>query len=158
MPHRAFYRFRPRPKGDTVSIMTFEAGSADPEGQMRLLLLEDEPMVARTVLYMLHRLGFEDVEHALEGSEALERFSRAARDGAPFRLAILDLAIRGGMGGKETMRKLREMDPSVPAIVCSGYSEDPVMSNHREFGFRDALQKPFRMQDLARAIQSALAS
>jgi len=127
-------------------------------GRVRLLLLEDEQIVADATVRMLRRLGFEDVEHALEGADALERFQRARREGAPFCLVILDLVIRGGMGGKETMRRLLEIDPDLTAIVCSGYSDDPVMSNHREYGFRCALPKPFRMQDLARAIQMALAS
>lgn len=61
---------------------------------------------------------------------------------------ILDLTTVNGLGGIETIRRLREIDPGVRAIVCSGYSNDPVMANFREYGFSGVLPKPFSLQDL----------
>jgi CheY-like chemotaxis protein len=62
------------------------------------------------------------------------------------------LTIKGGIGGKETIKRLKELDPDVRAIVASGYSSDPVMANFREYGFDDALQKPYRLIDLRKAL------
>ncbi|HMK66071.1 MAG TPA: hypothetical protein VK564_09770, partial [Thermodesulfobacteriota bacterium] len=51
-------------------------------------------------------------------------------------LTNLDLTIRGGMRGKETLKRLLEIDPEVKAIVASGYSQDPVMQDYQEYGFK----------------------
>ena len=42
------------------------------------------------------------------------------------------------------------------AIVSSGYSNDPIMSNYSAFGFRKAVQKPYRIQDISEALKSVL--
>jgi len=68
----------------------------------------------------------------------------------------MDLTIPGGMGGKETLEKLREMDPAVRAIVSSGYSNDPIMSGYRRHGFRGVIAKPYTISDVARTLRSVL--
>ena len=89
--------------------------------------------------------------------EALERW-RAARDaGRPFDAAILDLTIRGGMGGVDTLQALREIDPSVKAVVTSGYSDDDAIANHEAHGFAAVLRKPFNLVDLRVALDTVLA-
>jgi DNA-binding NarL/FixJ family response regulator len=60
------------------------------------------------------------------------------------------------MGGKEAIRRLREIDPKVRAIVCSGYSTDPVMSNFRIYGFQEAVKKPYQIQEMSKALNSVL--
>jgi DNA-binding NtrC family response regulator len=57
--------------------------------------------------------------------------------------AILDLTIPGGMGGKEVIKILLNIDPEVKAIVFSGYAEGEVMSNYRKYGFKGMMPKPF---------------
>lgn len=83
-------------------------------------------------------------------------YSKAMDEGSPFDLAIIDLTIPGGMGGKEAMEKLLEIDPDVKAIVSSGYSNDPVMANFAEYGFRDCLPKPYPPDRLLRIIADVL--
>jgi DNA-binding NtrC family response regulator len=68
--------------------------------------------------------------------------------GRPYRAVIFDLTIPGGLGGMETMKVLKEMDPEIKRVVISGYSQDPVMSNPEEYGFAAALQKPFNITRL----------
>jgi two-component system, cell cycle sensor histidine kinase and response regulator CckA len=53
------------------------------------------------------------------------------------------------VGGKETLKQLLEVDPGVKAIVASGYSEDPVIQNYQEYGFKGALIKPFFINELS---------
>jgi CheY-like chemotaxis protein len=84
-------------------------------------------------------------------------FCRARDGGAPFDVVILDLTIPGGMGGKETIQKLREIDPHVKAIVSSGYSSHSVVADFRRFDFDGALPKPYQMTDLAEILREMMA-
>jgi two-component system, cell cycle sensor histidine kinase and response regulator CckA len=121
---------------------------------LRILLLEDEAMVRRAMAFTLRREGWEVVETA-RGEDTIAEF-RAARDnGRPFGLVVSDLTIRGGMGGVETLQHLRELDPDVRAIACSGYTDDPVISGPADFGFAAALPKPFDPSELATLVRRA---
>ncbi len=122
-----------------------------PANPLRVLLMDDEPAVREVVARMLEQLGHA-VECAAEGEEALALYRRAREECRPFDAVILDLTIPGGMGGAEALRRLRELDPAVQAIVSSGYSTDPVLAEYRRHGFREVLVKPFRLQELVRAI------
>jgi PAS domain S-box-containing protein len=130
--------------------------AARTSGKVRLLLLEDEELVANMAVHMLRHLGYEDVEHAREGTEAIERFRRARESGAPFDLSILDLTVKGGTGGKDVIKTLIEIDPAVRAIVSSGYSGDPVMSRFAEYGFCGSLPKPYGIRELKEALEAAM--
>ena len=70
----------------------------------------------------------------------------------------MDLTIPGGMGGKEAIRRMTSLYPDVKAIVCSGYSNDPVMANHSEYGFKGFVCKPYRVEDLAKAVKTMIES
>ena len=69
---------------------------------------------------------------------------------------ILDLTVPGGMGGKETIKKLLEIDPKVKAIVSSGYATDPIMSKYREFGFSSVVVKPYTPRKMVEALTALL--
>ena len=123
----------------------------------RVLLMDDEPAVLRTTEAMLVRNGYE-VLTAGDGDEAVRvlRDERSARRGVD--IAILDLTIRGGGGGREAVVRLREIAPELVSIAASGYSDDDVLQNARGHGFDAGLAKPFAMQDLLRTIEAACAS
>ena len=80
----------------------------------------------------------------------------ALESGDPFDAVILDLTIPGGMGGKETLDAMLKLDPNVKAIVSSGYSNDPVMSDYGRFGFRQAIRKPYHIQEMSAALKEVL--
>jgi len=80
--------------------------------------------------------------------EAVEKYRAAAAAGEPLDVVILDLTVRAGMGGAEALQRLRELDPSVEAVMASGYSGDAIVSEHWLHGFRDFLKKPFAIADL----------
>lgn len=122
------------------------------EGNKRILLLEDESMVADVEGRMLRHLNY-DVELAVRGEEAVSIYKEAREKGVPFDLVILDLTIRGGMGGQETLRQLLEFDPHVRAIVASGYGDDKIMSDFRDYGFQAAVTKPFTIAALEKALR-----
>ncbi len=126
-----------------------------PTPRVRVLVLDDEPALRTLAVRMFAHLGCE-AETAGDGDETVRLFEEARRLGRPFDLVVLDLTIPGGTGGLDTLGRLRAIDPSVRAIVSSGYSTDPVMASHRKYGFAATLPKPYTPAELARALTSAL--
>ena len=104
--------------------------------------MDDEAIVRKTLGKILERLGYEP-EFAEEGAEAIEMYKTADESGKPYEAVILDLTIPGGMGGKDTIKELLEIESGAKAIVSSGYSEDSLLADYQEHGFRGILPKPF---------------
>lgn len=116
-------------------------------GKKKILVMDDEKIVRDFLKKVLSRMGWE-VECAREGDEAISLYRKVKESDAPFDVVILDLTVQGGMGGKETLPHLKEIDPDVRAIISSGYSDDPVMANFKEYGFRGAVPKPSTLKEL----------
>jgi CheY-like chemotaxis protein len=124
-------------------------------GKGRILIVDDEELVREVAGEMLRTMGYE-VDSASDGKEAIRRYMQARQTAEPFHAVIMDLTMPGGMGGKETMEKLREIDPDVKTIVSSGYSHDEVMANFRDFGFIGVVGKPYKPSELGKALQQIL--
>jgi two-component system, cell cycle sensor histidine kinase and response regulator CckA len=120
-------------------------------GSGRILLMDDEQFIRDLAGEMLSLLGYEAVL-AKDGSEAIDLYKSAIRSALPFDAVIMDLTVPGGMGGSETLRKLREMDPGVKAIVSSGYSNDPVMAEYEKYGFLGVVAKPYSVNELSETL------
>ncbi|MHC1709266.1 MAG: ATP-binding protein [Methanomassiliicoccales archaeon] len=112
----------------------------------RILWMDDEDGIREIGKELLEHLGYEAVT-AAEGQEAIDLYQRDLGT-RPFDAVILDLLVPNGLGGAETMEKLMAIDPAVRAVVCSGYSNDPIMANHLEHGFMAVLPKPFNIANL----------
>jgi PAS domain S-box-containing protein len=121
----------------------------------RVLVMDDEEMIRTLLARLLSRLGYE-VTLAGDGAEAIEACRRTRASGEAFDAVILDLTVAGGMGGKETIEKLREIDPEVKAIVSSGYSNDPIMSSFRDHGFSGVVAKPYDVDQLSRTLDEVI--
>lgn len=121
----------------------------------RILVMDDEEGLRTLAQWILGRLGYE-VETVKDGAEAIETYKKHMDSGEPFDGVILDLTIKGGMGGDQAIKELIKIDPGVRAIVCSGYFNDPVLANYEEHGFRGAMAKPFQKSDLESALKKAL--
>ena len=117
--------------------------------------MDDEEIVRDAAGQMLIHLGY-DVSFAADGEEMLQKYKEAMKEGNPFAAAILDLTIPGGTGGKESITRLLELDPGVKAIVSSGYSNDPVMSDYRTYGFSGAIGKPYMIRDLGEILHRVI--
>ncbi len=126
-----------------------------PEQTRRVLLMDDEREILAVSGEMLRRMGHQ-VTLARDGGEALAACHEAQAEGLPFEVAILDLTIPGGMGGRETASRLRRMDPEIRLIASSGYSNDAVMGDYRAYGFEGVLAKPYRREELEAAIETVM--
>ena len=123
------------------------ARSAAVAGGGRVLVMDDDDQVRGLALRMLGRLGFEG--HGVrDGEAAIAAYREALAEGRRFDLVIMDLTISGGMGGKEAVKGVLELDPDAKVIVSSGYSNDPVMASYEEHGFAAVLSKPYRFEEM----------
>ena len=131
------------------------AGAAR-SGSGRVLIMDDEDMVRDVAGKILTRLGY-DVAFARDGAEAIELYSQARKAGRPFDAVIMDLTVPGGMGGRDAVKRLLEIDPAVKAIVSSGYSNDPIMAEYAEYGFCGVASKPYTIKKLSDILQQVIA-
>ncbi|MCE5336980.1 MAG: response regulator [Desulfobacteraceae bacterium] len=127
-----------------------------PVSRKRVLAMDDEPLLNELIRTMLEHLGYE-VDAATDGERAVELFAEARNAGRSYDAVILDLTVKGGMGGRETIQKLMALDPKVRAVVSSGHSADPIMSDFHEYGFMDKLKKPYALEELRTVMKNVLA-
>jgi len=127
------------------------------KGTGRILVMDDEKLVRAVTGAILKTLGYE-VGFAKDGAEAIELYRKNMQLEKPFDIVIMDLTVPGGMGGKEAIRKLVEIDPGVKAIVSSGYFNDPVMAEFKKYGFAGVIAKPYKIEELSKTLHNVLYS
>lgn len=125
------------------------------KGSGRILLMDDEPVVREAAADILSCLGYK-VEMASDGLETIEHYRTAKSAGQAYDLVILDLTVPGGMGGLETLAKLAEYDPGVKAIVSSGYANNAVLANYRQYGFLGIIAKPYNMDEFSKVVAEVI--
>ena len=135
--------------GKTAEQTAFAVKSA------KILIMDDDEQVRKISQAMLARMGHA-VVLAKEGEEAVEIYQQSMNSGTPIDLTIMDLTIPGGLGGKDAVKKILSINPQAKVIVSSGYSTDPILASFKEYGFCEALVKPFRTMDLEEVISQAL--
>jgi CheY-like chemotaxis protein len=116
-------------------------------GPGKVLVMDDEAGLRKIIGLAVWGMGHQ-TEVAANGQQAIELYQEAKHSGHPFDAVILDLTIRGGMGGLETVRALLQIDPAVKAIAMSGYVVDPVILDPERHGFKATLTKPFDLRKL----------
>ncbi|ABS56606.1 response regulator receiver protein [Methanoregula boonei 6A8] len=124
-------------------------------GKGKVLLVDDEEIILDVSREVLRFLGY-DAAFAKEGGAAIEMYRQAKESGQPFDLVIIDLTIPEGLGGQETIEKLRSYDPEVKAVVSSGYTNDPVMQEYAKYGFSGRLTKPYRINEMKALLESMI--
>ncbi len=125
------------------------------KGRGMILVMDDEHDVRATVGQMLQRLGY-TVDLVEDGAMAVQRYRESIQNNNPFDAVIMDLTVPGGMGGRDALVRMLEIDPGVRAIVSSGFSNDPVMADYAKYGFAGAVAKPFLLKELSASIAAVL--
>jgi PAS domain S-box-containing protein len=125
-------------------------------GMGRVLLMDDEETVRDVGEKMLRYLGYE-VACVPDGASMLTAYREARQKGSPFDVVIMDLIVSGGMGGKEAIKHLLDIDPGARAIVSSGYANDPIMADYSAHGFSGVVAKPYRIEELGVELRRVLA-
>ncbi|MDM8518123.1 PAS domain S-box protein, partial [Desulfobacterales bacterium HSG16] len=121
------------------------------QGHGKILIMDDQEPILKMVGRMLNRMGYETI-FASDGAQTIEIYLDAYQSGNPFDLVILDLTVPGGMGGAKTIPELLKIDPEVKAIVSSGYSNNPIMSNYEDYGFCGVVPKPYTKSQLSEVL------
>jgi len=116
-----------------------------------VLVMDDEELIRDLTKEMLEHLGYR-VTTCGTGEQAIALYNSALQSDNSYCAVILDLTIRGGMGGMETAQVILEEDPSARLIVSSGYSNDPVMAEHSRYGIHSALIKPYNAEELTKVL------
>ncbi len=148
-----FHVFLPAVPGRLPVEQTGKTAAAVRTG--RVLLMDDELQVQSVVGEMLRQTGFE-VSTAKNGEEAVMLYQRSMAEKRVFDVVILDLTVPGGMGGEQTIERLRLLDPGVIAVVSSGYVDVPIMKDSARYGFAAAIAKPYDVNDLLRVMERLL--
>ncbi len=124
-------------------------------GSGRVLVMDDQPAILGMLRQVLAHAGYE-VVGVRDGEEAVAALNEAIRSGRRIDLAVLDLTVPGGMGGRQALKLLRLQVPDLPVIVSSGYSDDPILARFQDEGFDGACAKPYRMDRLLGEIARVL--
>ena len=119
------------------------------------MVMDDEEQIRAITQAMLGLIGHE-VVLAKDGMEALQFYREAIESKTPIDLIIMDLTVPGGMGGKETVQKILAINSEAKVIVSSGYSNDPVMANFKDYGFCAAIAKPYQLPELKKIISQSI--
>ena len=126
-----------------------------PAGHGRILVVDDEATIRNLAGAVLHKAGYE-VNSTENGETAVVEYLKAFQSNQRYDAVILDLTMPGGMGGREVLARLRDIDPHVTAIVSSGYSNAPVLADFQAYGFAGCVAKPYRASDLIRVVAEVL--
>ncbi|MDX9701598.1 MAG: ATP-binding protein [Candidatus Auribacterota bacterium] len=124
-------------------------------GSGTILVMDDDEMVRSVLGQTISSFGY-SVLYAKDGRETLEMIKESIKNNKYVDAVIMDLTIPGGMGGKETIALLKELDPSIKAFVSSGYSNDPIMTEFEKYGFSGVISKPIDIQSLNMMLHSSL--
>jgi len=116
-----------------------------------VLLMDDNDDIHKFLRRVFKKLDI-PMDSAYGGVETIEKYKKLLSSKNPYSLIIMDLTIPGGLGGKETIKSLLKIDPKVKVIVSSGYSNDPILSNYRDYGFVDVLSKPYTIENLKQVL------
>ena len=148
-----FHFFLPAARKDPVSVRPKTGDLIRGEG--KILIMDDEKFIRDLAGELLKNLGYRVVA-AKDGHEAVQRYEEALAEGKPFDVVLMDLTVPGGMGGVEALKRLQDLDPTVKAIVSSGYSNDPIMADYKRFGFAAVLPKPYDGKQLSGKLDDLL--
>jgi two-component system, cell cycle sensor histidine kinase and response regulator CckA len=151
----AFDVYLPASGGTASEPAQPDAGASQPVRRARVLIMDDEDMVRDVAARMIRALGFDSVS-ASNGEQAIDAIKAGLEAGSPIDLVILDLTVKGGLGGEETIKVVRQLAPATKAVVSSGYSDRDAFAEYRAYGFDACLSKPYSLPALRQTLGTLL--
>ncbi|MBN1577117.1 MAG: response regulator [Chitinispirillaceae bacterium] len=133
---------------ETVVSVT-DSGEAMPP--VSILLMDENDSFRMAFSTILGQLGHR-VEQVKNGSHAIERLVNAKAEGISFDCVILDLIVTEGVGAVQAIKRIREIDPAIKAILTSGHADHPAIDDYEQHGFDSVLKKPFVITDVRNAL------
>ncbi len=121
--------------------------------QGRVLFLDDEPYIIKMAESILKSIGY-TVRGVLSGDEAIKAYREEIKSGGSFDALILDLYVKGGMGGVDVVKVLSLEFKDLKAVASSGYSDDPVLADPFSYGFKASIKKPYTRNELKVVLES----
>ena len=121
--------------------------------QMSILIMDDDETVTESLKEMLSLQGCHVIS-VRDGDEAVKAALQAVKQNKPFDIAILDLTIKGGKGGVDSVRELKAILPCCKFIASTGYANEPILANYKEYGFDAILPKPYTFNELIKVLSS----
>jgi len=121
-------------------------------GDGKILIMDDQVEILDILKKTLNQMGYE-VASTTDGTQTIKMYRKALEAGSPFDLVLLDLTVPGGMGGAKTVIELLKIDPTVKAVVSSGYSGDQIMANYEDYGFCGVIPKPYTTSQLSEVLK-----
>ena len=152
-----FTVYLPATRQETVPVEPTPISDEPINGSGRILIVDDEEGIRALAEFALSRFGYE-VVGAETASQGIELYREALICGQRFDLVILDLTLPGGIGGKEALKALIEIDPMVTAIVSSGYATDATLCRYEDLGFRGVIVKPYEAAELGRTVRDVISA
>ena len=122
---------------------------------VKILLVDDEAVIRNVGSRILSKLGYDQVEFASEGKEAVKKYQTAMESGRPYDIVIVDLTLPGDMGGKEVVKALHKLDSKANILVSSGYFNDPILTDFHRYGIKGVLAKPYQLEELENMLHEA---
>jgi two-component system, cell cycle sensor histidine kinase and response regulator CckA len=143
------------PASEKKPAVTHKKQIGVPTGSVKILLMDDEEIIRRTIGRILEKLGHV-VDSVPDGTQALQAYQTSVDTDVPYHIVIMDLTIPGGMGGREAIQHLLSKHPNARVIVTSGYANDPIMKDYKTYGFKGRIHKPIDLIELTNTIEKVL--
>jgi nitrogen-specific signal transduction histidine kinase/ActR/RegA family two-component response regulator len=148
-----FTMYLPATRTKLVHKLTTESDFSG--NKEKILFMDDEEMLREFAGSLLENFGYE-YSCVEDGTAAISAYQQAFESGSPFDLVIMDLTVPGGMGGELAIKEILKINPAAKAIVSSGYSNHPIMSNYQTYGFKGVIVKPFELDRFFSVLKAVL--
>ncbi len=135
------------PDMDRIKITNKIENIPNKKNRTRVLIMDDDISILINLMKFLKKLGFDPIP-ATKGEDAMALIKIHQQIGKPIHIVVLDLTIKGGIGGNEVIKNIKKSHNDVFAIVSSGYSEGGIMSDYKDHGFDMVLKKPYDFKKL----------